>query len=334
MIKIIGEGVKKVMPDELDVKEVPGIGDVTARKLRELGIIDVKALLLYSPIQLAEMLNTAVERAEKIIVNAYNLLKEKGLVEEDFVTADYLLEKVSKRKYITTGSKNMDILLKGGVVTGAVTEFYGEFGSGKTQLCHTLAVNVQLPEEEGGLEKNAIYIDTEKTFSPSRIVEIADSKNLDHKEALRKIIVARAFNTTHLLLLSHSLPKKIKENNVGFVAIDSAVAPFRAEYVGRSKLSERQQLLNRFMHDLLRIAELYDVAIVITNQVQSQPDILFGDPTKPVGGHVVAHAVTYRIYLRKSKKNTRIAIIIDSPEHPPGEAVFMISKEGIIDCSI
>ena len=319
------------MAEEIDVKEVPGVGDVTARKLRELGIIDVKALLLYSPIQLAEMLNTAVERAERIILSAYNLLKERGLVEDDFVTADYLLEKLSRRRYITTGSRNLDTLLRGGVVTGAVTEFYGEFGSGKTQLCHTLAVNVQLPEEEGGLDKNAIYIDTEKTFSPSRVVEIANARGLDPKETLRRIVVARAFNTTHLLLLSHSLPKKIKENNIGFIAIDSAVAPFRAEYIGRGKLSERQQLLNRFMHDLLRVAELYEVAIVITNQVQAQPDIMFGDPTKPVGGHVVAHAVTYRIYLKKSKKNIRIAMIIDSPEHPPGEAVFTITKDGISD---
>lgn len=200
-----------------------------------------------------------------------------------------------------------------------------------TQLCHSLAVNVQLPEDQGGLNKNAIYIDTEKTFSPSRIVDIANARGMDPRDTLHRIIVARAFNTTHLLLLSHSLPKKIKENNVGLVAIDSAIAPFRAEYIGRGKLSERQQLLNRFMHDLLRIAEVYDVAIVITNQVQEQPDIMFGDPTKPVGGHVVAHAVTYRIYLRKSKKNLRIALIVDSPEHPPGEAVFAITRAGIVD---
>ncbi len=319
------------MSEEVGLKEVPGIGDVTARKLKELGITDAKGLLLYSPIQLAEMLNTAVERAERIILNAYNLLKERGLVEDDFVTADYLLEKISMRKYITTGSKNLDNLLKGGIATGAVTEFYGEFGSGKTQLCHTLAVNVQLPEDLGGLNKNAIYIDTEKTFSPSRIVDIANARGLDPRDTLHRIIVARAFNTTHLLLLSHSLPKKIKENNVGLIAIDSAIAPFRAEYIGRGKLSERQQLLNRFMHELLRIAEVYDVAIVITNQVQEQPDIMFGDPTKPVGGHVVAHAVTYRIYLRKSKKNLRIALIVDSPEHPPGEAVFAITRAGIVD---
>jgi DNA repair protein RadA len=503
------------MTEEIDIKEIPGIGDVTARKLRELGIMEARDLLLYSPIQLAEMLNTAVERAEKMILNAYDMLKERGVIEEDFVTADYLLEKVSRRKYITTGSRNLDELLGGGVVTGAVTEFYGEFGSGKcisrdtpilyidgkdivvddikevygkyvvlygeeryssgyitrahdlsvlayngygveessspilyreyvkrlievgldggvnirltsihpllvmrggvvswiragdlrvgdyiggfreiymedtelirerllshaddrlyremhwyyvsdvreidyydyvydmvvpryhtflggdqpiifhnTQICHSLAVNVQLPTDEGGLNKNAIYIDTEKTFSPSRIVEIANGRGLEPREVLSRITVARAYNTTHLLVLSHSLPRKIKENNIGFVAIDSAIAPFRAEYLGRGRLSERQQLLNRFMHELLRVAEIYDVAVVITNQVQEQPDIMFGDPTKPVGGHVVAHAVTYRIYLKKSKKNIRIAMIVDSPEHPPGEAVFAIAKDGIID---
>lgn len=319
------------MSEEISIREIPGIGDVTARKLEELGITDVKALLLYSPIQLAEMLNTSVERAEKMILNAYELLKERGLIEDDFITADYLYERMSRRRYITTGSRNLDELLKGGVATGAVTEFYGEFGTGKTQLCHTLAVNVQLPEDRGGLERNAIYIDTEKTFSPSRIVEIANAKGLDPRSTLHRISVARALNTTHLLLLIHSLPRKIIESDVGYIAIDSAVAPFRAEYIGRGKLAERQQLLNRLMHELIRIAEMYDVAIVITNQVQAQPDVLFGDPTKPIGGHVVAHAVTYRIYLKKSKKNLRIAMIVDSPEHPPGETVFTIAEEGISD---
>ncbi len=318
--------------NDLDVKNLPGIGDVTARRLREAGIYTVKDLLLYSPIHLADILNVSVERAEKIVIDAYNYLKEKGIIQDDFISADELMERVGRRRYITTGSRNLDELLRGGIPTQAVTEFYGEFGTGKTQLCHTLAVNVQLPESEGGLNQNAIYIDTEKTFSPSRIVEIASNKGLDPRETLKRIVVARAYNTSHLLLLTRSLPQKIREYNVGFVAIDSAVAPFRAEYLGRARLSERQQLLNRFMHDLIRIAELYDVAVVITNQVQEHPDIVFGDPTKPVGGHVVAHAVTYRIYLKKAKqKNIRIAMIVDSPEHPPGEALFAISSAGICD---
>ena len=319
---------------DIDVRELPGVGEVTARKLREAGIYTVRELLLYSPIYLAELLNIGEERAEKLILAAHDMLKQRGLISEDFVSAEELMEKVKKRRFITTGSRNLDNLLRGGIATQAVTEFYGEFGCGKTQICHTLAVNVQLSEEQGGLSQNAIYIDTEKTFSPSRIVEIATGRGLNPSEALRRIIVARAYNTTHLLLLMKMLPEKIKSHDVGFVAIDSAVAPFRAEYLGRGKLAERQQLLNRFMHDLIRIAELYDIAIVITNQVQSQPDIMFGDPTKPVGGHVVAHAVTYRIYIRKAKqKGIRIASIVDSPEHPPGEALFMISEAGIIDPS-
>ncbi|RLG62002.1 DNA repair and recombination protein RadA [Candidatus Geothermarchaeota archaeon] len=317
---------------DIDVRELPGVGEVTARKLKEAGIYTVRELLLYSPIYLSELLNISEERAEKLVITAHDFLRERGLISDDFISAEELLEKIKRRRYITTGSRNLDNLLKGGIATQAVTEFYGEFGSGKTQLCHTLAVNVQLPESEGGLNQNAIYIDTEKTFSPSRIVEIATAKGLNPSDILKNIIVARAYNTTHLLLLIKMLPEKIKSNNVGLVAIDSAVAPFRAEYLGRGKLAERQQLLNRLMHDLIRIAELYDAAIVITNQVQAQPDIMFGDPTKPVGGHVVAHAVTYRIYLRKAKqKGLRIASIVDSPEHPPGETLFLISEEGITD---
>ncbi len=317
---------------DIDVRELPGVGEATARKLKEAGIYTIRELLLYSPIYLSELLNISEERAEKLVITAHDFLRERGLISDDFISAEELLEKIKRRRYITTGSKNLDNLLKGGIATQAVTEFYGEFGSGKTQLCHTLAVNVQLPESEGGLNQNAIYIDTEKTFSPSRVVEIATAKGLNPSNVLKNIIVARAYNTTYLLLLVKMLPEKIKSNNVGLVAIDSAVAPFRAEYLGRGKLAERQQLLNRLMHDLIRIAELYDVAIVITNQVQAQPDIMFGDPTKPVGGHVVAHAVTYRIYLRKAKqKGLRIASIVDSPEHPPGETLFLISEEGITD---
>jgi len=316
---------------ESDLKELSGVGESITRKLNEIGIYTVKDIMLYSPIQLAELLDINVERAEKIVLEAYNFLKEKKLIPNEFVTADVLAEEVKRRKYITTGSKNLDNLLGKGIPTKALTEFYGEFGVGKTQICHALAVNVQLPEDEGGLDKNAIYIDTEKTFSPSRIVDMAESKGLDPKHVLKSIFVAKVYNSSHLLLITKFLPKKIREHNIGFIAIDSATAPFRAEYLGRSMLADRQQMLNRFMHNLIEIADLYEVAVVITNQVQAAPNIMFGDPTKAVGGHVVAHAVTYRIYLRKAKKDTRIAIIKDSPEHPPNEALFRISKEGILD---
>ncbi len=316
----------------LDVSSLKGVGDVTAKKLREAGINTIQDLMLYSPIYISELTGIPVERAEKLVLQAYERLKDLGLAPPDFASASDIMERRKARKYITTGSHNLDELLKGGIATQAVTEFYGEFGSGKTQICHTLAVNVQLPEEQGGLGKGAIYIDTENTFSPDRITEIAYHRGLDPNEVLKRIIVGTPYNTVILLNMVKKLPELIKKYDVGFIAIDSAVGPFRAEYLGRGRLSERQQLLNRFMHDLVRIAEVYDVAVVITNQVQERPDVIFGDPTKPIGGHVVAHAVTYRIYLKKSKRpNLRIASIIDSPEHPPGEAVFAITEKGVTD---
>lgn len=317
---------------ELDISKLKGVGDVTAKKLKDVGIFTIQDLLLYSPIYISEVTGIPAERAEKLVLQAYEYLKDIGLVPKDFTVANELFNKRRLRKYIKTGSNNFDEMMKGGIPTQAVTEFYGEFGSGKTQLCHSLAVNVQLPEDEGGLNKNAIYIDTENTFSPDRIVEIALNKGLDPNQVLRNIIVGKPYNTVILLNMVKKLSELIKKHNVGFIAIDSAVGPFRAEYLGRGRLSERQQLLNRFMHDLLRIAEVYDVAIAITNQVQARPDVMFGDPTRPIGGHVVAHAVTYRIYLKKAKAaDLRVAAIVDSPEHPPREIIFRIWEGGVTD---
>jgi DNA repair protein RadA len=321
----------EILDEKLDLENLEGIGPTTKQKLISAGVYSILDLLVYSPTYLAEVIGGSVDRAIKLQESARKKLRSLGLIEEEFVSAERLHELSKQVSYITTGSKHLDNLLMGGIETRAITEFYGEFGTGKTQLCHTLAVNVQLPREMGGLESPAIYIDTEMTFRPERIVEIANARNLDPKEALKNILVARARGASHLLLLIRELPRRLRETGARLVVIDSAVAPFRAEYVGRGQLSERQQLLNVMMHDLIRMAELYDVAIVITNQVQAAPDVIYGDPTRPIGGHVVAHAVTYRIYLRKSKGNTRIASIVDSPKHPPGEAVFVIAPDGIRD---
>lgn len=322
---------KEIPEDELELENIEGIGPTTKNKLMSAGVHSALDLLIYSPTYIAEVIGSSVERAIKLQEIAHKKLQKLGLLEEEFITADRIYEKSKEVSYISTGSKYLDNLLMGGVETRAITEFYGEYGTGKTQLCHTLAVNVQLPPESGGLGSPAIYIDTEMTFKSERIIQIANAKGLDPAETLKNILVARARGASHLLLLIRELPKRIRETGSRLILIDSAVAPFRAEYIGRGQLSERQQLLNVMMHDLIRMAELYDVAIVITNQVQAAPDVIYGDPTRPIGGHVVAHAVTYRIYLRKAKGNNRIASIIDSPKHPPGEAIFTISPDGILD---
>ncbi len=199
-----------------------------------------------------------------------------------------------------------------------------------SQICHTLCCMVQLPKGEGGLDGAAIYIDTEGTFRPERVAEIARARGLDPDEILKRITVARAYNSAHQELIVKDMGRIIGPNGVKIVLLDSAVAHYRAEFLGRGTLAERQQRLNRFMHQLLRTAEVYNVAVVMTNQVQAAPDTFFGDPSRPTGGHVVAHTSTYRIYLRKSGRN-RIARMVDSPYHPERDAVFVLNEKGVDD---
>ena len=199
-----------------------------------------------------------------------------------------------------------------------------------SQICHTLCVMAQQPRGEGGLDAGSVYIDTEGTFRPERIQEIAEARGLDSEKVLSRITVARAYNSAHQELIVKDLGRIIEPNKVKLVILDSAVAHYRAEFLGRGTLAERQQRLNRFMHQLLRTAEIYNIAVVVTNQVQSAPDSFFGDPTRPTGGHVVAHTSTYRIYLRKAAKN-RIARMVDSPYHPERDTVFVLNDRGVDD---
>nr|6TUU_A Chain A, DNA repair and recombination protein RadA [Pyrococcus furiosus DSM 3638]6TUU_B Chain B, DNA repair and recombination protein RadA [Pyrococcus furiosus DSM 3638]6TUU_C Chain C, DNA repair and recombination protein RadA [Pyrococcus furiosus DSM 3638]6TUU_D Chain D, DNA repair and recombination protein RadA [Pyrococcus furiosus DSM 3638] len=237
---------------------------------------------------------------------------------------------------ISTGSKSLDKLLGGGIETQAITEVFGEFGSGKTQLAHTLAVMVQLPPEEGGLNGSALYIDTENTFRPERLREIAQNRGLDPDEVLANVACARAFNSNHQMLLVQQAEDMIKEllntdRPVKLLIVDSLTSHFRSEYIGRGALAERQQKLAKHLADLHRLANLYDIAVFVTNQVQANPDAFFGDPTRPIGGHILAHSATLRVYLRKGKGGKRIARLIDAPHLPEGEAVFSITEKGIED---
>ncbi len=182
----------------------------------------------------------------------------------------------------------------------------------------------------GGLDAKALYIDTENTFRPERIVSISDTRGIDPRKSLENIIVAKAYNSAHQELIIQEAGSVIEDNHVKLILVDSAVAHYRAEFLGRATLSERQQRLNKFMHILVRIAETYDLAVLVTNQIQASPDAYFGDAARPTGGNVVAHTSTYRIYLKRSGKN-RIARMVDSPYHAEREIVFTLSERGISD---
>jgi DNA repair protein RadA len=314
--------------EKLELASIEGIGPATEKRLREAGFKSIKDLLVRGPVDVSDATGMEMDASVEICNRARVALEELGIIDRSFVTATSLYSK--RRDRISTGAKSFDDLLGGGVETKAVTEVYGEFGTGKTQLCHTLCVMVQQEKKAGGLEGKAVYIDTENTFRPERVATIAQARGLDPSKVLENIIVAKAYNSAHQELIIEETGPVIEENNVKVVILDSAVAHYRAEFLGRATLSERQQRLNKFMHILVRMAETYEVAVVLTNQIQASPDAIFGDTVRPTGGNVVAHTSTYRIYLKKSGKN-RIARMVDSPYHAEREVLFTLTEKGISD---
>lgn len=313
------------MEKKINLEDIPGVGPKLAEKLREVGLTEPMAIAVSSPGELASILEIGQATAGKIINNVRQMLKM------GYTTADRVWEQRKKVGKITTGSKALDELLGGGVETQAITEVYGEYGSGKSQLGFQLSVNVQLPSEKGGLNGNALFIDTEATFRPERILQIASAVGLEPEKTLKNIYVARAYNSDHEIFLVEKAGEMIPEKNIKLLVIDSLTSHFRADYVGRGELAPRQQKLNRLLHNLQRLADSHNLAVFVTNQVLANPAILFGDPTRPIGGHVLAHQSTYRLYLRKSSGEKRIARMMDSPNLPPGECVFRVTPEGIRD---
>ncbi len=316
--------------EDLRLDSLEGVGPVTTRKLTDAGIHNIMDLIVRGPVEISEITGMDKETAEKIVNTARKQLVEEGLIAKDFESATDIYKRRQDIGKITTGTNSLDTLFDGGVETQALTEVYGEFGCGKTQFCHTMCITVQKPKEEGGLEGGVLYIDTENTFRPERIVTIAKANEMDPEKVLENIIVARAYNSAHQTLILEEAGPVIEENNIKLIIVDSAVGLFRAEYLGRGTLAARQQKLNHFVHLLVRIAEIYNIAAIATNQVMAAPDVFFGDPTRPVGGNVVAHTSTYRIYFKKSGKK-RIARMVDSPHHPETDVVFALGEAGVVD---
>jgi len=308
-----------------DLESLDGVGSSIASKLRAAGYTTIEAVAVTPPLEITQKTNIGFNTILKIQKAARELLSA------EFKTAQEFYEKRKSMKRCTTGSKKLDEALGGGVETQALTEFIGEYGSGKTQLCLMLSVTAQLPFEDGGLNGNVAFIDTEGTFMPERIYQIASAKGLDPEVVANNILVARAYNSSHQCLLIDRLFTLVPENNIRLVAIDSMISHFRGEYIGRENLADRQQKLNLYLHKLIRLSEAYNIAVVLTNQVQGNPTTFFGDPNRPAGGNIMAHACTHRVFLRKGSKGIRTARVIDSPYLPEIPVRFMITEKGIED---
>lgn len=309
------------------LEDLPGIGPATAQKLGELGFHTVESMALATAREL-ESAGIGEKKALAVIRAA------RSSISVSFVHADELLRRRQNVLRLTTGSKGLDELLGGGLETQAITEFYGEYGSGKSQLCHQLCVDVQLPPERGGLGGAALYLDTENTFRTERIVQMSRHLGLDPEEVVKNIVFADAYTSDHQMFLLDNADEVIKENKVKIIIVDSLTSHFRSEYIGREMLARRQQRLNKHMHKLIRLARAFNTVAVVTNQVMAKPDVFFGDAVHPIGGHVVAHTSHSRIYLRKASRGpVRIARLVSSPYLPEGESIFKVTEDGIVDVS-
>jgi len=341
-----------------DLQELPGVGPATAEKLEENGFDGYQGIAVASP---GELSNTADigESTAADIINAARDAADIG----GFESGATVLERREQIGKLSWGVDEVDELLGGGVETQSITEVYGEFGSGKSQVTHQLSVNVQLPREYGGLEGSAIFVDSEDTFRPERIDDMVRGLSEEAIEAtmvthdvadedaadagddalvtelveaiLDKIHVAKAFNSNHQILLAEKAQEIASDSQdeefpVRLLCVDSLTAHFRAEYVGRGELAERQQKLNKHLHDLMRVGDLNNTAVIVTNQVAANPDSFFGDPTQPIGGNILGHTSTFRIYLRKSKGEKRIVRLVDAPNLADGEAVMQVTGDGLV----
>ena len=302
-------------------------GDI--KKLEEAGFYTVESVAYTPKKALMAIKGISEGKADKIILEASKLVAMgfKTAAEVHMIRANIV--------YITTGSAELDRLLGGGIETGSITEIFGEFRTGKSQLCHTLAVNCQLPVDMGGAEAKCIYIDTEGTFRPERLIAVAERYNISGDSVLDNVATARAYNSDHQTQLLIKASAMMSESRYGLLIVDSATALYRTDFAGRGELAARQMHLARFLRLLLRLADEFGCAVVITNQVVAQVDgaasMFGGDQKKPIGGNIIAHASTTRLYLRKGRGETRICKIYDSPCLPESEATFAINADGIGD---
>ncbi|GAB9468092.1 hypothetical protein Gpo141_00005418 [Globisporangium polare] len=307
--------------------EQAGVNATDVNKLKEAGMHTVDAVAMATKKQLITIKGISEVKAEKMLKAA------REMVNVGFTTAAEVFQSRKDLITLTTGSNALDELLKGGFETGSITEIFGEFRTGKTQLCHQLCVTCQLPVDRGGGEGKALFIDTEGTFRPQRLVAIAERYGLDGESVLDNVAFARAYNSEHQMQLLVQASAMMAESRFALVVVDSATALFRTDYSGRGELAARQQELAKFLRSLTRMADEFGVAVVITNQMTANPDsgMFAKDPLQPIGGNIMAHASCTRLRLRKGRGENRVMKVVDSPILPEAEAIYSITEQGIQD---
>lgn len=297
--------------------------------MKEAGFFTVESIAFAPRKHILTVKGISEGKVQKLLDEAFKR------VPMGFTSAELVNQKRADMIYITTGSRELDKLLNGGIETGSLTELIGEFRTGKTQLCHTLAVTCQLPVSANGAEGKCLYIDTESTFRPERVLSVAGRYKMNETDVLKNICTARAYNTDHQMNLLSQAAGMMMKSRFSLVIIDSATAHYRTDYSGRGELANRQMHLGKFLRSLQNLANEFGVAVVLTNQVVANVDqgpmMMMGDNKKPIGGNIMAHASTTRLFLKKGRGETRICKVYDSPNLREADATFAINADGIGD---
>ena len=350
--------------EDFSLADVEGIGNIRLKKLNLAGIQRAEDLIVRGPMELHQLTGLDFDACADMIEKARESLQKKDIIGKTSLSGRELLQHRAKKiQYLTTGASNFDEILGGGVETGVMTEIYGEFGSGKTQVAMTCAVNCHLPVEKGGLSVDGepvrvVYIDTENSFRPDRMLQIIYERGMietkeqtpaeikaekpkeplneeEEEKALKildKLKVYKPDNAGQQVMVGEELGKELRDETaepIRLIIVDSMTSEFRMDFTGRGELGERQQLLKKHIKHVSRIAEIYNVAVLITNQVMVSPSVMFGDPVKPIGGTTLGHTSTHRIYLRKGGKDKIVAKLVDSPNNAQNEAVLSLTRSGV-----
>jgi len=378
---------------DFNIEDIEGIGPTRIKKLNEHGIYKVKDLLVKGARELAEILDMNTDQTFKMVESARRFLVNKDVIGKSQLSGrDLLNYRTKKIQYLETGASNLDEALGGGYETGVITELYGDDGAGKTQLCMLASITAQLPYrrrcfkcgEEGGQGMDrcpkcevktvsigglseegkpcrVIYMDTENSFRPDRVLQMIYERGLvktkeqtamEIKRGMKKeplndeetenalkfldnITILKPSGAGHQIMIGEEIGSIIEgeegQDKAKILIVDSIMSNLRLEYAGRANLSDRQVALSPHIKHLSRTAEIYNIVVLITNQVLKDPSAgTYSDPTKPVGGMPLAHTSTHRIYLKKSgSKGKIIAILVDSPNNAKTEGILMLSNKGI-----
>jgi DNA repair protein RadA len=338
---------------EDDLTEISGVGPSTAEKLRDIGYDRFEDLAVAGVGEITAESSIGESKAQKIVNAARDNADVGG-----FTTGDEALEARKNIGNITSGHGGIDDILSGGFEEEAITELFGEHKTGKSQFTHQLCVNVQLPPEHGGTGKRAVFIDTEDSYRPERIVEMVrglDDEVLqacmdrdgvdgtpDDEDALDELVEiflsrihnASARNSNMQMMLVEKAGEIAQEYrdtefSVGLLVVDSIIGHFRSEFIGRGELAKRQQKLTQHMDDLTEFSSKYGASVVIANQVMANPDQFFGDPTKAAGGNVIEHRSTFRVKLRQGKGDKKVFMLEDAPNLPDGQTPYLVKTSGI-----